>query len=307
VTILKRGVRPDPKDPRMTDVITLSINDSQQPAERALQDLAIDALERGAVLCLPQLPFPFGPAEQRLLSPELATDAKNISLAPGGQAPRGVSLDEEGQRTLHGVMQRYAGFSTALLRNLLPHYTGSLEPGRTSFRPLEIAGRTTSRRKDDTRLHVDSFPSSPTGGKRILRVFSNVNPRGDTRTWRLGEPFETVARRFLPGVSGPLPGASVLLRALGITKRRRTAYDHYMLRMHDRMKADLAYQASAAQNAHEFESGSTWIVYTDQTSHAAMRGQHALEQTFYLPVAGMKTPAHAPLRTLERLLGRPLA
>ena len=49
---------------------------------------------------------------------------------------------------------------------------------RASFRPAEIAGRQTSWRKDDTRLHIDSFPASPVQGRRILRVFSNVNPLG---------------------------------------------------------------------------------------------------------------------------------
>lgn len=291
----------------MTDVIRVPIGDWHAPVDAAVQGLAIDALEHGAVICLPKLAFAVRPDEQRLLAPEIATDAKNISLDPGGRTPKGVSLDEAGQRSLQGLMQRYAESSTALLRQLLPGYGAGLQAGRTSFRPTEIAGRTTSWRKDDTRLHVDSFPSSPTGGLRILRVFSNVNPRGHGRSWRLGEPFETVARRYLPKLAGPLPGAAAVLHALGVTKRRRSAYDHYMLRLHDSMKADLAYQAAAAQVVHEFEAGSSWIVYTDQTSHAAMRGQHALEQTFYLPVQSMGQPALAPLRTLERLIGRALA
>jgi hypothetical protein len=48
------------------------------------------------------------------------------------------------------------------------------------------------------------------------------------------------------------------------------------------------------------------MVYTDQVPHAAMGGRFAFEQTFYLPVAGMRDPAHSPLRVLERLMGREL-
>jgi hypothetical protein len=42
-------------------------------------------------------------------------------------------------------------------------------------------------------MHVDNFPSTPTRGKRILRVFTNVNPSGRARVWRMGEPFEQMA------------------------------------------------------------------------------------------------------------------
>jgi hypothetical protein len=37
-----------------------------------------------------------------------------------------------------------------------------------------------------------------------------------------------------------------------------------------------------------------------------MGGQHAFEQTFHLPVAGMLDPTQAPLGILERLVGRTL-
>ena len=38
------------------------------------------------------------------------------------------------------------------------------------------SGAPVSWRKDDSRLHVDAFPSRPNRGERILRVFCNVNP-----------------------------------------------------------------------------------------------------------------------------------
>ncbi len=254
----------------------------------------------------PQLRYAMTETESRLLSPALAGKSKNVSLnvCSGKMSGSGASEAELGM--LRGLMQRFATSSKTLLSNLLPSYQASLCQGRTSFRPAEIANRSTSWRKDDTQLHVDSFPSSPVQGKRILRVFSNVNPQRETRDWRLGEPFEAVARRYLPSLRGPVPGVSRVLELTGITKGRRSGYDHLMLQIHDRMKSDPDYQKKAAQISYEFPAGSTWIVFTDQVSHAAMKGQYALEQTFYLPVESMLNPAQAPVRVLERLTGRQL-
>ncbi len=119
----------------------------------------------------------------------------------------------------------------------------------------------------------------------------------------MGEAFEHVAKRFLPEARKQLWGEGALLQAVKITKRRRTAYDHAMLQLHNRMKADTAYQASVAQTQIRFPAGSTWIVFTDQVSHAAMSGQHVLEQTIYLPLEAMSDPGRSPQKVLERLAG----
>jgi hypothetical protein len=292
----------------MASITTLALTQWHQPAAPMQQDVAVSALEGGGVLWLPRLPFLIEPAERHLMSPELAATAraKNVSLSPDGEDLRGIDSGQAERQLLRDMMWRFATAARGLVGSLLPGCAGALQPGRTSFRPIEIAGRQTSWRKDDTRLHVDSFPSSPTGGWRILRVFSNVDPQQQPRTWRLGEPFERVARRYLPTLGAPVWGSGALLHALGVTKQRRTEYDHYMLGLHDRMKADLAYQKAAEQTVHHFDAGTTWLVYTDQTSHAATRGQHALEQTFLVPLQAMREPQRSPLRVLEGMLGRRL-
>ena len=104
----------------------------------------------------------------------------------------------------------------------------------------------------------------------------------------------------------PLPFSGELLRLVGLTKSRRSAYDALMLQLHDRMKADPAYQAQVPQTAIDFPAGSTWIAFTDRVSHAAMAGQYQLEQTFLLPVNAMQQPERSPLRILERIKQRPL-
>ena len=290
----------------MTDVVSFPNASWVHPYSPAEQERALHALEAGSVLLLPQLSFSLQDGEDRLLNQAITGASKNVSLDPSSGTLRGSDADEEELRLLRSMMMRFATSSRSLLHNLLPHYEAGLQQARTSFRPVEIAGRSTSWRKDDTRLYVDSFPSSPTQGKRILRVFTNVNPQGQSRTWRLGESFENVARRYLPSLPSPIWGASHVLNLLGVTKSRRSDYDHFMLRLHDRMKSDLTYQSEVAQSVHDFHAGSTWIVFTDHVSHAAMVGRYALEQTFHLPVNSMLDSSQAPLRILERLLGRGL-
>jgi hypothetical protein len=267
------------------------------------RELALRTLEGGGVLHAPRLGFPLREAEARLLTPALAAHSKSVSYDPSRDELRGSSAGAADQVLLRAMMRRFSDSSRTLLRHLLPQYAGGLAPGRTSFRPVAIGERPGSWRKDDRRLHVDAFPSTPVQGRRILRVFCNVNPHRQPRSWRLGEPFEDVARRFLPILSRPAWGSGQLLHALGITRSRRSPYDHLMLQLHDAMKADLAYQAEAVQRPHEFPPGSTWVVFTDQVTHAATKGQYLLEQTCYLPVSAMLDPSRSPLRILERATG----
>jgi hypothetical protein len=268
-------------------------------------------IENGAVLSFPHLPFVLGEAERRFLDPRWADGkAKNISLRwpPNSSGPemRGAVGEANELAELKAMITRYAEQSEALALRLFPHYRGHLKRGNTSFRPIDVAGRETSWRKDDTRLHIDAFPSNPMHGTRLLRVFCNVNPNGRPREWRVGEPFEAHAKRYLPSIRRPLPGSAWLLERTGITKRRRTEYDHVMLQLHDRAKADAAFQTGSPQARVDFAPGTSWVVFSDQVLHAAMGGQHMMEQTFYLDVAHQQRPEASPRGTLERLLGREL-
>lgn len=265
------------------------------------------ALEGGGVLHFPRLAFELTPNERRFLDPAFADGkAKNISLRGSAGLLRGAAGTPEDQAAIRAMLLRFRDQAQQLADRLFPHYRGALTLGNTSYRPVAVEGRPSSWRKDDTRLHVDAFPSNPMRGVRLLRVFTNLNPHGRARNWRVGEPFEDFARRFVPAIHRPWPGSSTLLRALRITKARRTVYDHYMLHLHDLGKADLEYQRSAPQQAVDFAPGATWVVYSDQVLHAAMGGQFMMEQTFYLPPDRQQQPESAPLRVLERLLGRPL-
>ena len=285
----------------------LDITRWEGPFSSAQQDRAITALEHGHLLYCPALAFQLQRTESGFLSPAWSDGTrKNLSYEPATGCLGGTTVQGTEADALKSMMARYAAQSRRLIEELLPSYRGCLEQARTSFRPAEVENRPQSYKKDDRRLHTDAFPSRPTQGRRILRVFTNVNPTGQDRIWKIGEPFEDMAKKFLPRAGRPLPGSAWALSLLYITKGRRTQYDHAMLQLHDRVKADQDYQREAPQVQLAFPPGSTWVVFTDQVLHAALAGQYLFEQTFHLPVSVQRWPERSPLRTLERLSGRAL-
>ena len=268
---------------------------------------AASVLEAGDVLWQPHGFFTVHEREQPLFSPAVLASGKNVSFDPATRRVGGSSLAGELAELLQNMLARFSDESHAFLMGACPRYAVKLTRGRTSFRPVEIAGRASSWRKDDTRLHIDAFPATPVHGDRILRVFANVNPRGKPRSWRVGDRFGAVADYFAPKLRLPLPGSGALLGLLRVTKTARSPYDALMLQLHDRMKEDTGYQQQAPQTAFDFPAGATWFVFTDHVSHAAMAGQYQLEQTFLLPVDAMIDEQQSPLRILEKLKGRSLA
>ncbi|MCC7547935.1 MAG: Kdo hydroxylase family protein [Burkholderiales bacterium] len=276
--------------------------------DTAAQDAAIDALEAGKVLYLPRLRFDVQAAERRFLSTQWSDGkSKNIYLRGRERVLRGTVGSAEDQAALAAMIERFGSNAQSLVSALFPCYVPHLQFGNTSFRPFEIEGRPPkSFRKDDTRLHSDAFPSNPTAGARLLRVFTNVNAQGRPRVWRVGEPFGDMAARILPRARRQWPGEAALLHALHVTKKRRSQFDHFMLELHDRTKADLDYQRDMPQQRVEFPPGSTWIVFSDQVLHAVLSGAMMMEQTWMLPVAALRHPERAPLRVLESMVGRAL-
>ena len=290
----------------MTRVLQISgVEWFEAPSTEAIS-VATPALEAGDVVYLPQLRVDVEANEALLFTPAILGSSKNASYDPASGRLGGTTATGRDAETLRGFIHRFSESAASLVGRLCPAYRDQIARGRASFRPAEIAGRQSTWRKDDTRLHVDSFPATPSGGRRILRVFSNVNPDGRARSWRLGGDFEAVARRFAPRLRVPLPGTGRLLALLRVTKSPRSPYDALMLQLHDCMKADDTFQKESPQSRVELPAGSTWLAFTDHVSHAATAGQYQLEQTFLLPVAAMAEPERSPLRVLERVMQRRL-
>ncbi len=281
------------------DILTLDALDDPRALEAAR------TLERGGIVLFPHLPFALSDAEAAFLDPAIFSgESKNVSLDTTTGKIGGTRLEGEALEALKAMIARYSACAQSVLAAITPGYVQALQLKRTSFRPGPVDTRVMSKRKDDRRLHVDAFPANPVQGRRILRVFTNVNPRGEARHWEVGQPFEDFAASFKARVAPREGGA--WREAVGLTKGRRTAYDSAMLQLHDAAKGDDGWQANAEKTAISFPPGSTWVVFTDGVLHAALAGQHALEQTFLLPPEAMADPALAPVRVLERLFERPL-
>ena len=263
------------------------------------------ALEAGQILVLAGYGFPVASSYRPLFSPSILNKhSESVSYSPATRKLYGTAGAKRSLSLLREMMGKFADFAQTTVTRLLPTYRTGLVPTRASFRPIEIQTRPISWRQDDTRLHIDAFPSTPIHGNRILSLICNVHPEGQTHLWRIGEPFEPTVRRFLPSIKPPFPFSSEVLMLTSSTKSRRTVYDHYMLCLHDRMKRDGRYQMEGEQV--EFPAGSTWLAFTDQVSHAAMRGQYQLEQTFLLDIHRLHDQSTAPLHLLEKLTGREL-
>src|ERR1700712_5105155 len=191
---------------------------------------ALQSLEQGAVLFFPNLAFALAEREEQFLDAGISDGkAKNISLDPSGKL-QSTSLTGKRAKDLTAMMARFADSTSTLLTELLPYR--DVERARTSFRPVQVKGRSYSKISDDRLLHIDAFPSRPMRGRRILRFFSNVAPNS-SRNWHVGQPFEDFARTFLPRVGPHWPGKSWAFDKLGVTRGRRSRYDELMLSLHD--------------------------------------------------------------------------
>lgn len=268
-----------------------------------IREQAINSIESGKIIYFPSFSFTVEPHESHLLSSSLLNPKeKNISYDYQSQHLAGLTLSCSDTITtqMQALMHRFAEFTKDVLDKTLPQYSESLRWGRTSYRPAEIKNRKMSKRKDDTRLHVDSFSASPVYGWRIFRIFCNINPHGEPRVWHLGEPFSHLLPKFAPQIPTYSLWRSKVLKFVKTTKTLRSPYDHYMIHLHDKMKSNNEYQRTVNKDRIEFPSNSTWLVFTDHVSHAALSGQFVLEQTFYLPIAAMKNSEFSPLKQWEK-------
>lgn len=280
-------------------------------------------LEQGQILFFSDIPFDLLDEEIKFLlsrRPGNSRIHKNVSYRPGRDALRGFSSDRTEDITrLRRIMRNYSVQVTRFLSRLLSPYAGHWSLDFASYRPLEEEGRDLPLHKRNDLLHVDAFPSRPTRGGRILRVFTNINP-DRPRIWMTTAGFDALARRFasdagleriVERASSPVSslrrGATHLMRALGLPVADRSAYDQFMLRFHDYLKENTDFQNGCQKIRLEFPPRATWIVFTDAVPHAALSGQFALEHTYIVPTNALLSPDKAPINVLESLCGCPLS
>lgn len=274
-------------------------------------------LESGQILFFRETPFLIPGEDREFLLAQPWSELrlhKNVSYRPSEDSLRGVSGDSRTVGRLHSILRNYSDAVVKFLDAFLTPYAGRRILDFASFRPLEEENRDLPLHKRNDLLHVDAFPSRPTRGGRILRVFTNLNP-AKPRVWNTTEGFDALARKFAEaaGLRDIAEDESFLVRTvqswggkIGFRGMGRTPYDMFMLRFHDFLKENAEFQSSCAKVRMDFPPLATWLVFTDSVAHAVLSGQFAIEQTFLIPPKALVAPAQAPYRILEEIAGRPL-
>jgi hypothetical protein len=276
-----------------------------------------ERLERGEVVYYPVCPFalPQGDDHQFLLAQRLAGRAhKNISYNPHtGKAGSFRHESPEQAERVRAVLVAFSESVTAWAARVLPRYAAAWRLDRVSYRPEEEATRTLRQKARNDLLHVDAFPSRPTQGHRILRIFANINP-SEPRVWVTSDPFPKLLQRY--GDAAGLPGRhrADWFRQLrrGVVQLfrpgqpRRSAYDAFMLRLHDYLKANDDFQERTPKRFWAFPPASAWMVFTDVCSHAVLRGRYALEHSYFVAPEALALPDESPPALLEHACGLPV-
>jgi hypothetical protein len=278
-------------------------------------------LESGNILYFPATPFAL-PEESKEILNNLSFSGraihKNIAYRTAADRITGIAGDPALSDRIRAIFRDYSRNVIQFVSQLLPEYSRAWRLDYASFRPVEEEGRDLPLNKRNDLIHTDAFPSRPTYGDLILRVFTNISV-SKTRVWITSEPFRIVAERYARDAGldriasrasspiGQLAHASMrTLRSLGVPVVPRSAYDQFMLRFHDYLKHNSDFQANCEKQRFEFPPGSTWLVFTDVVPHSVQSGQHALEQTFIISRRSLADTESAPVSILERLYAKPL-
>jgi hypothetical protein len=262
----------------------------------------------------PSAPFalPAGADQRFLLQQRLANRAhKNISYDPFAAKVSGFAPTSAGQR--EQLQRILGGFSRAVTRWLstaFPQYAQGWRLDRGSYRPEEEATRRLRLTARNDLLHVDAFPSRPTNGWRILRVFANINPL-EPRVWATADPFACLLERYgkeagLPADRPPTLAQRLGARLLRLVRpgwRGRCAYDAFMLRFHNYLKANADFQQHGVRRHWHFAPGSAWLAFTDTASHAVLSGRYALEHSYFLDPKTLFLPDESPPALLSKACG----
>lgn len=291
---------------------------------KALQDgLPVKAqgwcrqLEAGDILYFPETPISFRPGDLEFLLGQQQSGStlhKNIAYKPNLDVVSGLDATSAGSaevKHLQGIMRQYSQDVTRFLASFLLPYQGRWQLDYASFRPQEEEGRDLPLRRRNDLLHTDAFPTRPTRGARILRFFNNIHPTR-TRDWVISDSFPVLARMYAPHQIALPASSSAAGRAFrsvanaaglgrAIPSLKRSPYDDFMMRFHNFLKENAAFQAECRKDAIQFPPGSSWMVYTDMVPHAVLAGQYALEQTFLVDHRAMVTPEASPLAVLEAM------
>ena len=264
------------------------------------------ALEAGRIVHFARCPLDLPTEEEQHflregLSPHLRK--KNVSYYPSADRLTGLDAPAEVSRRAREILRAHSKRVRAFLEGAMPDLARGWTPGTSSFRPMEERGRGLSAHASNELLHVDAGAYGATHGDRILRFFVNLNPARD-RVWISKGAFAEIWRRHARDAgleTGPLEPVAVeklwsgalrgLSRVFPLARVIDSSpYDRRMRRFHNWMKDTPSFQAPPYERI-SFAPYSAWMVMTDGVSHACVDGQHALVDTFLVPLRNCRRPA----------------
>ena len=270
-------------------------------------------LERGELLVFNPCPFdlPRGGDRDFLCRQELQSAKKNISFNPHDGSVSGfVTQSDDHADRLARILGDFSRNACGWLQSLLPGYTRGWRLDRASFRPEEEATRKLRLTARNDLLHIDAFPSRPSQGCRILRLYVNIHP-SESRVWATSDTFGPILEKYADQIG--LPHAfrqgwawrigQGLLSLFQPGSSERTVYDQFMLKLHHFLKTHEHFQDRAAKRIWHFAPDTAWLAFTDSLSHAELRGRFALEHSFFLAPHTLVAPEESPAALLERACG----
>ena len=263
----------------------------------AATDIQYRCLETGDILYFSNIPFGLpGEHWDFLLGQRQAAGAlhKNISYRPIQDRLNGVDQkDPAARQQMHDIMQSYSQRAVAFMASFLPRYATDMENRLRQFSAHSGAwakGLAAFTQRSDPRRQLSVAALE----RRSLAAGVQQHPSGAaTGVGDFPIPFESLARHAtlrevgLPQrpESSSTGSASIGLCALSGNWppcRESSALRSIHVAFSSLPEGEAARIPGALakrKDRWEFPSGSSWIVFTDTSSHACLSGQYALEQT----------------------------
>ncbi len=237
-----------------------------------------------------------------------ASSGRHVEFEPDtGALNHLANGDPAARQRLVVILEEFARRARSWLAAQLPGYATAWQFGRVTLRTEEEATRSLRFSQREDLLHIDPFPAGPAHGRRLLRLFVNLNPT-EPRVWASSDSLSRLLDRFGSTVGFPALDQSSwawqvrqgVWQLLDARQRGRSSTDDFLLRLHDYLKANDQLQERGPKRFWHFAPGSAWLVMTDALSHAVLRGRHALEMSIFIDPASLVCPEQAPAQIVER-------
>jgi hypothetical protein len=278
------------------------------PSKLPSTECSAATLEAGGIVTFPVCPFALPADSERFIlfnQRTLSRFHKNITYDPNNDRLAGYEKQPlESVKQLQHILADFSKAARSWLATLLPAYAEAWRLDRASYRPEEEALRKLRPTARNDLLHFDSFPTRPSHGDRLLRLFVNLHPT-EARVWATSDDFATLLERYGAQVGVPSSSAAWPSRLLRVfqPRARGSSYDQFMLKFHHFLKANEQFQERSPKRLWHFPPAAAWLVFTDGLSYAELRGQFALEHSFFVPPRALARPELAPAAVLERRCG----